>query len=1341
VTDDSSQQSVATERDQLDSTGEFFIVGAPLHAVRAGYVRRKADDQLYEALVAGRYAHVLAPDNSGKSSLIAATSARLETSGRKIATLDLAQIGLRDGGKDPGRWYYNIAYRLLRQLRIRYDLQAWWQDKSMLSNRQRLVEFYSEVILQFVPEQIVIFVDEVQCVEELPFDDQLLVSIRAAHNARTTDPDFSRLTFALLGECDADTLVKERELAPFAVTASVSLDDFSREDLDLYATELNLEADAARVALDQIFYWTSGQPYLVQKAARAIARADIDGKSAGQFDRIIMQQLSGRAAVNNEPHMNHIHQAIVGDDKAQEPLLNLYGKIRKGVDVPADLGSPLQRKLIAFGLLVIDGDGALRVRNRLYESVFTARWANENLSIGWRVPLTVAGLLLVLTLIPMWYTQWLPRPYVDVLTSANVNLVRANEAYSNLRSFPGHAETADNLYRRFLSQRALRAGTENEIAAIAEEALILPGTNNFAEDLQAGFWDRRTMAAMREEDRDAALIATLESLVAPTTARRQRAARLVADDYPTLLASLPGPRSLRAVFDPVGLLVTSAAGENVSQWSYAKQALSRRDSWAITALEVNPLVRRVIVDRQGVVQRTGLTLSISHARLSDLRIKVIAPSGRTVEIETGRERASSSDEIRIAPQQLRDLVGESLEGTWTISFRDESPGVAGQLVGWNLKLNSQGIVEEFQRGLNIPEPVERETDNIWLDKSGRYAIARATQSDSARIWDLAFAEPVRAVAVNESEALIGLDPGARRLVTASQDRVNVWDTASGDRIASLPIGAASDDVKLTGDGKSLFVELRSDDETRLEKWSLDELRPTAEVIVAGVPSLVAVDATGTRVAAADYDRAIRIWDIATGELLGQVDLPAQPSSIQLAAGGRTLGVIYGNMGAALWSIGQPMRILYEEFGEGQWQLAFAPSGSSVLVGKSDTGFQMYASDDGLPLGPVLGMHDEQFASGLLAYSDDEQFLLTGDRDGMLRFWKAAVPPAAVSAAQNDEHRLWNPSADNPVVAFPGASRIAIGDNAGHVHVVAAGESAAALREIAADVSFVGHTTPVRLLATNESGTLIASVATDNTLRVWNSDSGQPLPFNAEIDGAAVLRMAFSPDSSLLAVLNADGVRLIDAATGKGITNLVVDGPHTAIAFAAADTLYLGDRNGTLRILEMDTDGAWRMRQIWQGEAGISWLEASPRGEYLVVVDDNNRASQFVLNEGRISPETLVLKGDVQDVAFNGSRVLFRTARWVHRASVATVGLMALDSVFVPKALNGGRMVNGLSSDGRTTANRTYVPIARDGLAELYELGFDAESGPALFGNKDELLTEWTLKLNGEVDAPAPVGPR
>ena len=67
---------------------------------------------------------------------MAATAERLKANGAQVAVLDLAQLVLRDSGNDAGRFYYSVAYRILRQLRIKFELQPWWQDKAMLSNRQ-----------------------------------------------------------------------------------------------------------------------------------------------------------------------------------------------------------------------------------------------------------------------------------------------------------------------------------------------------------------------------------------------------------------------------------------------------------------------------------------------------------------------------------------------------------------------------------------------------------------------------------------------------------------------------------------------------------------------------------------------------------------------------------------------------------------------------------------------------------------------------------------------------------------------------------------------------------------------------------------------------------------------------------------------------------------------------------------------------------------------------------------------------------------------------------------------------------------------------------------------------
>lgn len=1332
MTGSTEEQPPGVDRPRLDATGEFFSVGTPLHAVRAGYIRRAADDVLYETIRAGRYAHVIAPERSGKSSLIAATAARLENNGYKVAVLDFAQIGSRDAGDDAGRWYYSVAYRLLRQLRIRADLQSWWQDKSILQNRQRLVDFYSEIILQNVAERIVIFVDEIQCIEDLPFADQLLASFRAAHNARATDPDFSRLTFVLVGECDPLSLIDEAELSPFNVTQAVTLDDFSRDELELFAAELGLSAEESAVALDRIYHWTSGQPYLSQKLARAISREKPSGDIAAAVDKIALRQLGGRSALHNEPHMSHIHREVVKDPKRSEALLNLYGRLSKNVPVATDLGSPAQRRLIALGLIVIDEEGRLKVRNRLYKSVFTTRWANENLPTEWR-PLAIAvAVIMVIVAVPFWYTQVLPKSYVTTLTSDETELSVVQDAYESFRTFPGHTDTAEHLYKGALRSRANAATDVDEIERVAQLAETLPGEARLADELRAGFWDRQSRDAMRRENRDDALLATLESLVLSTPRRRSRAASLVGDDYPLLIASLPVADRGQWVFNSGSMLLTATQFASVSQWSLGNQELQKREDWKITALEVSPLVRRVVVDRKESLRRIGLTLNLSHARVNDLRIKVIAPSGRTVEIDPQVERAFANQDIHIPPTQLEDLLGEPVAGTWSLSVRDEELGVAGQLVGWDLVLNSQGLVEDFQRGLNISDPIERETNNIWFSEDGRFAVARALQSDSARIWDLAFAKPVRAIAISELEQFVGLSADARKLVTATQDKVVLWDIATGGRMAALDAGAASSTSTLTPDGTRLLLQKRTDLQTEFELWSLADASLEATLVVAGTPALTALDSSGSRIAVADFDRAVRIWDMQSGELVAQIDLDMQPSSLELTAGGQVLGAVFGDSGASVWHLGEPVRLLLAEVGRGNWQMAFSDSGSKVLVGTPAHGFQIHDTSDGRRLGPALGSGGSLVDENLLGFSADELTVVTGGPASTARFWQVPVGPSRNESETVSVKSIWPPAGDAVAIATPGTGNIVIGDKAGNVYFLPANSPPEAFLASDEVVSFLGHGSKVRMLAASPGGEKVASIATDNSVRVWDTATGLPHSFFGDAGGSAVSKLEFSPDASMLGILGGNQVRIMDAEDGAALAVFELPERHQSIAFAANEKVFIGSEGGTLRVISRESAGNWTLQTLWQGNAAIRWLEVSPLSRYLVFVDQNNLAQQFILSEGKLGGQAVQLPSRVEEVTYspNGARVLLRTARWIHVASSAVSGLRWQDAVFAPPAIQGSRIVfsNPEQDPAAPLGNRLILPVSGDGYVRSSALSFDGVQGTALFGNKDDLLAEWRHRL-------------
>ncbi len=1328
----------------VDKTGEFFNVGAPLHAVRPGYVRRPSDDLLFNAVVAGSYAHVVAPDRTGKTSLIASTSARLQNNGFKVAVLDLEQISERDGGSDAGRWYYSIAYRLLRQLRLKTDLQTWWQDHSILSNRQRLVEFYAQVVLQNIPERIAVFVDEVQTVGELPFAEHLLASIRAAHNARTTEPEFNRLGFVMIGECDPHSLISDPNLSPFTISTEVRLSDFTRADLNVFSAELNLSPVDAELALDRIYHWTSGQPYLSQKLARSVARERIEGDVGESVDRIAMHQLAGRAAITSEPHMSHLHRAVVSDRKNFEALLTTYGQIRKGIKVEYEIESPRHRRLLALGLVVVDDDGFFEIRNRIYESVFTAQWANENLPMHWRGPAIAAIIIIALTAIPFAYTQLLPKPYMRVMANTGYDLETVADAYTNLRSFPGHLNTADRMFRTVLENRARQASERSEIREVSRFAALLPDGVVLAENVQAEFWDRQTVSAMRDEQRDEALLASLEALAVSTQVRRRRAASLVGDDYAGLLATVPVQDADGLVFNSDNEQLSYFKGAEVTQWSNVGGEIEIREPWTISALEVTPLVRRVIVDREGTAGRIGLTVNVSHPRLDDIRMRLIAPSGRVAELTFTQPSSAANEEVRISGSQLEPLMGESLNGTWSLSLRDEAIGVTGHLMSWNLSLNSQVVVETFERGLDVPDPVERPSENLWFSPDGRYAIARALQSDSARVWDLNFAQAARTIAVPANQRVLGLSAGAEFLVTMAQNTVNLWRTADGRRNLAFELGASVSDTTLSADGQFLLVTYQSDPDTFFEVWSLASGGIVAELSIAGVPALQSIDATATHLAVADYDRAVRIWNLREGEQKAQFDLAYQPSRIALSADGQALGAVLGEQGIALWRTDFADVPVIRDLGSGEWHMAFSPSGARFIAGNQHEGMQAYRTSDGMPTGPLLDPGLVPGTDKIFAFSGNENLVLTASIGDIARFWSMPVVATEDLAASDFEQQgTWRESGTVVTAIAPGGERIAFGDRSGHVHIELVDASAADPGSDAEEVSFLGHQDAVLSMVFSQDGALVASAAADGTIRIWDTHSGLPNPFYGRASVSTIDRMVFSPSANQLAVLGGQRVWIMNTENGGEMASIDLGEVHADMMFATDKEVFLGGESGALRRLYADRTGNWHLRNVWQGPDAIRHLEVATSLRQIVLVDALNRVRLLDPSTGRVSSGVFELPNAVSDVAFSPdeARVLFRTGRWIHRALITPAGPVWTDSVRSPKAMSGSTMTFDVRGDvtggaGNNLSGERVLILARDaGATELIELRFSFSQGPALFGSKAELLREWTERLAG----PTPTG--
>ena len=92
-----------------------------------------------------------------------------------------------------------------------------------------------------------------------------------------------------------------------------------------------------------------------------------------------------------------------------------------------------------------------------------------------------------------------------------------------------------------------------------------------------------------------------------------------------------------------------------------------------------------------------------------------------------------------------------------------------------------------------------------------------------------------------------------------------------------------------------------------------------------------------------------------------------------------------------------------------------------------------------------------------------------------------------------------------------------------------------------------------------------------------------------------------------------------------------------LTFAQEDALYVGTEDGALQLFSRADSGSWQLQQVWQGPQPIRSITASPRGDSLILVDQTNLASQFILAEGRIGEATLQLPSSL----FAGSSVSYR----------------------------------------------------------------------------------------------------
>ncbi len=408
---------------------------------------------------------------------------------------------------------------------------------------------------------------------------------------------------------------------------------------------------------------------------------------------------------------------------------------------------------------------------------------------------------------------------------------------------------------------------------------------------------------------------------------------------------------------------------------------------------------------------------------------------------------------------------------------------------------------------------------------------------------------------------VALSPDGRALAAGGQDRaVHVWDTADGRQLAVLrgfsgPVRA----VAFSPDG-TLLAAGSTDRTIRL--WNAGHTVVKVLTGDAGAIEDLAFDPQRAVLASSSADGQIRLWNTGTGQIDQVLSRAGQQIvSVAFSPDGGMLAAATGQT-VTLWDITNLAHphITSELAGAttALTSLAYSPAGTMVAAGEANGDVVLWNLD----LHTRRLLRRASSGSRGLAFSRDGTILLTAGSYRNLRLWNTATGQPAGS----ETRRI--PGFTGALAYNPGSGTLALAGYLGSVQVWQAPIP-----------PFTGNAGTVTGLALIPRTALVASVSSDDTLRLW--DRAGRLIAAAGL-GAKPDAIAVSRDGRFLAVAGRDGTVSIWAARAltltmrvrmpSAATDVAFSPDGSVVAAAAGAAVALWDTSDDTRRLAVDANG-------------------------------------------------------------------------------------------------------------------------------------------------------------------------
>ena len=385
---------------------QYQCEGGTLPITAETYVPRKADEDLYQFSKSNRennrVCSILAPRQTGKSSLMARTAYRLSNEGLICVQINLQELGRVDSDE---KLWYSLLEEICKQIDeiieqskqanappkqiyftaegFVYKLDEVWGLKPDMPGAKRFTNFITdEILTKTNGEKLIVFLDEIQSLIRWEVKDSFIGYIKAISD-NVNKAALQRLKFVILGVAKPSEFVTSRGIA-LNVGMNIEIGNLSGK-CDQLKPGIEEITNEPQKVIDIILNWTGGQPFLTQTICHLLVSQDqiIEGDEWESYiGNIITDKIITNWRIQDrQSHLQEIEKSIIRIDNNQKnhklaALANYQIILNQGL-IRWDEKDTSQWDLLISGLVIkgVAQTGCyLTVANRIYEQIFNLDW-------------------------------------------------------------------------------------------------------------------------------------------------------------------------------------------------------------------------------------------------------------------------------------------------------------------------------------------------------------------------------------------------------------------------------------------------------------------------------------------------------------------------------------------------------------------------------------------------------------------------------------------------------------------------------------------------------------------------------------------------------------------------------------------------------------------------------------------------------------------------------------------------------------------------------------------------------------------------------------------------------